>query len=291
MEPSDPPFRSFYKKLFDNHSINAPSAKCNEIHETKECEFELPLIDLSRLNDQDGEDCKREIAEAAQEWGFFQVVNHGVSWEILEKMRCEQMKLFKKPFEEKVSGLREFDFLAGSYRWGTPSATCLRQLAWTEAFHVPLTEISSSMGGNLLGNPKFLSIGVSPSFPSSSGIVPSPPAFPSSSSAVFRITDMIGLASDEGGNGHLNILLGVPVGDGHAVTASGHRICHGPETTRVSLPEAPTRDGGFRWWVLAPAVEWGLLPASFLSPLLQQCPISSAKDCFRMVSLEHDEDL
>ncbi|KAK3035081.1 hypothetical protein RJ639_032583 [Escallonia herrerae] len=32
------------------------------------------------------------------------------------------------------------------YRWGTPSATCLRQLAWSEAFHVPLTDISG-LGG------------------------------------------------------------------------------------------------------------------------------------------------
>lgn len=149
MESSDPPFRSFYKKLFDNHLINGPSSKCNEIealNEAKECEFELPLIDLSRLNGFESEDCKREIAEAAQEWGFFQVVNHGVSSNVLEKMRCEQVKAFKKPFQEKVNGLREFDFLARNYRWGTPSATCLRQLAWSEAFHVPLTEIST-MGG------------------------------------------------------------------------------------------------------------------------------------------------
>ncbi|KAJ0921087.1 putative gibberellin 2-beta-dioxygenase [Helianthus annuus] len=152
MEPSDPPFLTFYKKLFDN----IPSTKGNDIealHEANECddqfEHELPLIDLSCLN-QDGfrsEECKREIAEAAQQWGFFQVVNHGVSSEILENMRCEQVKAFKKPFQEKVNGIREFDFLAGNYRWGTPSATCLRQLAWSEAFHVPLTHIST-MGGD-----------------------------------------------------------------------------------------------------------------------------------------------
>ncbi|KAK9056377.1 hypothetical protein SSX86_027467 [Deinandra increscens subsp. villosa] len=148
MEPFDPPFLSFYNKLFDNHFIDEPCVKCNEIEALHECEFELPLIDLSRLK-EDGlrsEACQREIAEAAQEWGFFEVVNHGVPLELLEEMRCEQVKAFKKPFHQKVNGLHDLDFLAGNYRWGTPSATCLRQLAWSEAFHVPLTDMST-MGG------------------------------------------------------------------------------------------------------------------------------------------------
>ncbi|XP_024989008.1 gibberellin 2-beta-dioxygenase 8-like [Cynara cardunculus var. scolymus] len=150
MEPFDPPFQQFYKNLFDNHFIDQSSPKTNQIeafHEVEASEFELPLIDLSRLNHGgfDCEQCKREIAEASQQWGFFQVVNHGISWEILEKMRHEQVKAFKKPFHDKVNGNghRELNFPADSYRWGTPSATCLQQLAWSEAFHVPLTEIST----------------------------------------------------------------------------------------------------------------------------------------------------
>jgi TPR repeat protein len=31
--------------------------------------------------------------------------------------------------------------LNGSYRWGNPTATSLRQLSWSEAFHVPLASI------------------------------------------------------------------------------------------------------------------------------------------------------
>lgn len=54
------------------------------------------------------------------------------------------MKLFKKPFDEKVvnGDRRNEDSLSGCYRWGTPSATCLEQLSWSEAFHVPLNVIS-----------------------------------------------------------------------------------------------------------------------------------------------------
>ncbi|CAH1448337.1 unnamed protein product [Lactuca virosa] len=148
MEPFDPPFQEFYKKLFDDHFFNGPCPGGHEIefsHNAKECKFELPLIDLSHLNigGFKHEDCKREIAKAAQEWGFFQVVNHGVSHDILEKLMSEQVKVFKKPFQVKVNGLPELNFPAGSYQWGTPSANCLQQLAWSESFHVPLIELST----------------------------------------------------------------------------------------------------------------------------------------------------
>lgn len=93
------------------------------------------------LGESEREKCKAEIAKASQEWGFFQVVNHGISEEILEKMRCEQVNVFKKSFHEK-----EMCFPAGTYRWGTPSATCLRQVSWSEAFHVPLIDMLSSGG-------------------------------------------------------------------------------------------------------------------------------------------------
>ncbi|XP_071707241.1 gibberellin 2-beta-dioxygenase 8 [Rutidosis leptorrhynchoides] len=145
MEESDPPFEEVYKNLFDNQeklNINTTEIS-NDVEE-----WDLPMIDLSRLNqgERESDDCKREIAEASQKWGFFQVINHGVSYDIIEKMRCEQIKVFKKTFYDKANNRLDVKFPAGSYRWGTPSATSLKQLAWSEAFHVPLTDISN-MGG------------------------------------------------------------------------------------------------------------------------------------------------
>ncbi|CAH1440009.1 unnamed protein product [Lactuca virosa] len=104
------------------------------------------MIDLGQLvTGLEEEKCKMEIAKASQEWGIFQVINHGVSLDVLEKMRCEQVRLFRRPFHEKTKqGNQKFNFLAGSYQWGTPSATCLRQLSWSEAFHVPLAGISTT---------------------------------------------------------------------------------------------------------------------------------------------------
>nr|GEV00111.1 gibberellin 2-beta-dioxygenase 8-like [Tanacetum cinerariifolium]GEY72446.1 gibberellin 2-beta-dioxygenase 8-like [Tanacetum cinerariifolium] len=151
MDRFDPPFRNTYKILFDKHFNNQLSTKSNKIEALQEvngCEFDLPLIDLSRLNQggMENEYCKREIAKASVEWGFFQVVNHGVSQEVLDNMRSEQVEAFKKPFQDKVNGQCELDFPVDSYRWGTASATCLRQLAWSEAFHVPLSKISTVDG-------------------------------------------------------------------------------------------------------------------------------------------------
>lgn len=138
---SYPPFEETYKTLLENSKGEAQAVKEKDIVE----ECELPLIDLSRINrgESEREECKREIAKASTEWGFFQAVNHGISGEILQRMRCEQVKLFRQPFNTKANG-KVLNFWADSYRWGTPTATCLRELSWSEAFHIPLTDISVS---------------------------------------------------------------------------------------------------------------------------------------------------
>jgi len=61
--------------------------------------------------------------------------------DVLEKMRQEQIRVFREPFDKKSKSEK---FSAGSYRWGTPSATSIRQLSWSEAFHVPMTDISDN---------------------------------------------------------------------------------------------------------------------------------------------------
>ncbi|CBI23168.3 hypothetical protein VitviT2T_014533 [Vitis vinifera] len=143
---SDPPFEETYKTLFENSIEESKINRANQILITCE-ECELPLIDIGRLSmgELEREECKKEIARASQEWGFFQVINHGVSSEILEDMRSKQMQVFKQPFRLKTNH-QYLNLSAGCYRWGTPTATCLSQLSWSEAFHIPLMDISSSGG-------------------------------------------------------------------------------------------------------------------------------------------------
>ncbi|KAI3974039.1 hypothetical protein MKX01_026436 [Papaver californicum] len=104
---------------------------------------QLPLIDLSSLTGVgsstilEKEKCKRQIIEASKQWGFFQVVNHGISSELLKKLNVEQMKLFRQSYDKKSS--------SNTYRSGTSTPT--NQFSWSEAFHIPLSDILS-------GNPQ-----------------------------------------------------------------------------------------------------------------------------------------
>lgn len=136
---SYPPFIDQCKSRFDPCNIHRSSCG-GEIYVSGECQ--LPMIDLRSLigpaSENERRACKAAIAKASSEWGFFQVLNHGISQELLGEMRREQKKLFDLPHEKKV-GCR---LLKDSFRWGTPTATSLKEFSWSEAFHIPLTEIS-----------------------------------------------------------------------------------------------------------------------------------------------------
>ncbi|XP_042486756.1 gibberellin 2-beta-dioxygenase 8 [Macadamia integrifolia] len=148
---SEPPFQDAYKSLLEEQDNSKAVKLIDEFVE----DCEVPVIDLSRLNgcnnEADKEECKKEIAKASKEWGFFQVVNHGIPQDVLQRMRREQVKLFRQPFQNKAAGKGDHKVsdLSGnnSYRWGTPTATCLKQLSWTEAFHIPITDVSNSAAG------------------------------------------------------------------------------------------------------------------------------------------------
>lgn len=135
----DPPFEESYKKLL----FNKQTTTTNNI--IKECD--LPLIDLNNNHER----CVREMSEAASEWGFFQVVNHGIPKKVLEKMRSEEMKMFHQPFCRK-SEPEFMELSEGSYRWGNPTATCVRQFSWSEAFHIPLSDVQLLDGSHCNDN-------------------------------------------------------------------------------------------------------------------------------------------
>nr|GMD67700.1 gibberellin 2-beta-dioxygenase 8-like [Ipomoea batatas] len=142
VKPSNPPLSHGYAELlraspFNSHAAAAAEAAAEERRRGQE----LPLIDLGGLRgggERERAECAAAIARASSEWGFFQVVNHGVRGELLERMRGEIVKVFGAPFEKKaVSGV-----LNNSYRWGNPTATSPTHFNWSEAFHIPLTKIS-----------------------------------------------------------------------------------------------------------------------------------------------------
>ncbi|KAI9169326.1 hypothetical protein LWI28_014814 [Acer negundo] len=136
MIDSNPPLLHHFRAL-SSPNPPPPNLQCQVM---EECQ--LPLIDLSGLNSNDQKEtvaCAAAICTASSEWGFFQVVNHGISVELLKKMRREQELLFQTPFERKSTcGL-----LNNSYSWGgSTTATSPNHFSWSEAFHIPLTKVS-----------------------------------------------------------------------------------------------------------------------------------------------------
>jgi gibberellin 2-oxidase len=145
---AEPPLADSYHALLRRENslegcTTVPPPGCQVQPPVAECE--LPMIDVGCLTTGRGTPaeraaCVEAIAAAAAEWGFFQVVNHGVGQELLDAMRREQVRLFRLPFEAKATA----GLLNHSYRWGTPTATSSKQLSWSEAFHVPLAGISGN---------------------------------------------------------------------------------------------------------------------------------------------------
>ncbi|KAJ0987671.1 hypothetical protein J5N97_006027 [Dioscorea zingiberensis] len=64
----------------------------------------IPVIDVGGLANEKytySEETMRAISNACEEWGFFQLVNHGVSKDVMEKAREVWREFFHLPMEEK----------------------------------------------------------------------------------------------------------------------------------------------------------------------------------------------
>lgn len=134
----EPSFQETYKTILHD-SFDESNDKSLLIVE----ECELPLINLSQLNLEqlERDKCIKEIAQAARQWGVFQVVNHGVPEEILNNLQYEQKMVFHLPFEKKAEE-KFLNLSTNSYRWGNPVATSLKQVPWSETLHISLADIS-----------------------------------------------------------------------------------------------------------------------------------------------------
>lgn len=60
--------------------------------------LEVPVIDLSN---PDHQSLVASISEASQNWGIFQVVNHGIPSELISKLQNDGKEFFELPQEEK----------------------------------------------------------------------------------------------------------------------------------------------------------------------------------------------
>lgn len=61
----------------------------------------IPVIDLGGLEGQDRQETLRKISDACKNWGFFQVLNHGVPVNLIRRTREVGRQFFSLPLEEK----------------------------------------------------------------------------------------------------------------------------------------------------------------------------------------------
>ncbi|XP_059624006.1 protein SRG1-like [Cornus florida] len=63
---------------------------------------DVPIIDMENLLSGDHMEMElQKLDSACKEWGFFQVINHGVSSSTVEKLKVEVQQFFNLPIEEK----------------------------------------------------------------------------------------------------------------------------------------------------------------------------------------------
>ncbi|XP_009377752.2 jasmonate-induced oxygenase 1 [Pyrus x bretschneideri] len=70
----------------------------------RDADVNIPIIDLQNLLSDNRclrEATMRSISSACREWGFFQVVNHGVSHELMKRARDTWREFFSLPLEVK----------------------------------------------------------------------------------------------------------------------------------------------------------------------------------------------
>ncbi|KAL6545171.1 Jasmonate-induced oxygenase 2 [Orobanche hederae] len=69
---------------------------------TGSCGADIPVVDLGGMYDENlREAMMGRLSEASRDWGFFQVVNHGVSPELMDRAREVWRELFHQPMEVK----------------------------------------------------------------------------------------------------------------------------------------------------------------------------------------------
>ncbi|KAK6939927.1 Non-hem dioxygenase N-terminal domain [Dillenia turbinata] len=91
----------------------------------------IPVIDFSKLNGPKRAEIMAQIANGCEEWGFFQLVNHGISEELLERVKKVTSDFFKLEREENFKNSMPVKLLNDLVE--NKSGNKLENLDWEDA--------------------------------------------------------------------------------------------------------------------------------------------------------------
>ncbi|RWR93839.1 protein DMR6-LIKE OXYGENASE 2 [Cinnamomum micranthum f. kanehirae] len=82
-------------------ACDRPNIKGGERNNTQ-LKLKLPIIDLSQLHGPNRSQVLKSLANACEEYGFFQVINHGIPCDLTRSMVDVGRRFFELPFEERA---------------------------------------------------------------------------------------------------------------------------------------------------------------------------------------------
>ncbi|KAL8130323.1 hypothetical protein V2J09_019478 [Rumex salicifolius] len=100
---------------------------------------QIPVIDLLSPN------CKQEVVKACQEWGFFQVINHDVSFEFITKLEDQALRFFSLPLNQKHRAGSPSPFGYGNKRIGRNGDVGWLEYLLLSTSHESVSNLSDSI--------------------------------------------------------------------------------------------------------------------------------------------------
>ncbi|RCV20302.1 hypothetical protein SETIT_4G045400v2 [Setaria italica] len=102
----------------------------------------IPIIDVNKLLDPQSskEECAK-LGSACKQWGFFQVINHGLPNEVISNFRNDMTEFFKQPLEAK----KVYSMIPGNLQgYGQHFVVSENQkLDWADLFCLVLRPVDS----------------------------------------------------------------------------------------------------------------------------------------------------
>ncbi|KAJ0093390.1 hypothetical protein Patl1_25155 [Pistacia atlantica] len=93
-------FSSFSRAVADKIFIRPDDELAEELT-THQNNFQVPVVDLDGIRDERLEEIVEQVRAASETWGFFQVVNHGIPLDVLDKVLDGARKFHDEDHEVK----------------------------------------------------------------------------------------------------------------------------------------------------------------------------------------------